>query len=102
MFSSIAFSSDEACLGYFGMRDIGIFGILFKGYGILRIFGIQDTETYFGILKLSILGYTIFWDMRYCLPIITSLIDGKNRKWPVRNFGLEENCFSSDDSQDNT
>ena len=59
----------EACIWYFGIRDIGLFvrdtGIFvcffILGYGILRNFGIWDIGIYFGIRVKLILGYWIFW-----------------------------------------
>ena len=59
-------ASIEACIGYFGIRDIGL---LFKGYWdmcvfyfrIFRNFGIWDNGIYFGIRVKLILGYGIFW-----------------------------------------
>ena len=65
----------EACIGHFGIRDIGLF---FKGYWdilgyrIFRNFGIWDIGIYFGIRVKLILGYGIFltvyfgiWDIAY-------------------------------------
>ena len=62
----------EACIGYFGIRDIslflretGIFVFFILGYGIFRNFGIWDIRLYFWIrVKLS-LGYGIYWTV-YC------------------------------------
>ena len=58
----------EACIGYFGIRDIGLFlrdtGIFvffILGYGIFRNFGIWDIGIYFGLQVKIILGYGIFW-----------------------------------------
>ena len=73
------YTNSEACIGYFGIRDIGLFffffffffflrdtGIfvffLFLGYGIFRNFGIWDIGIYFGIRVKLILGYGLFWD----------------------------------------
>ena len=66
--------SHEACIGYFGIRDIGLFffwggGILgylwgggfIMGYGIFRNFGIWDIGIYLGIRVKLILEYGIYW-----------------------------------------
>ena len=65
----------EACIGHFGIRDIGLF---FKGYWdilgyrIFRNFGIWDIGIYFGIREINFGIWDIFdglfWDMGYCLP----------------------------------
>ena len=61
----------EACIGYFGIRDIGLF--FFKGYwdicvfyfGIFRNFGIWDIGIYFGIRVKLISEYGIFWTVYF-------------------------------------
>ena len=63
----------EACLGYFGIRDIhpifilgyGILTRFILGYGIFRNFGIWDIEINFGIRVQLILGYGIFWTVYF-------------------------------------
>ena len=62
----------EACIEYFGIRDIGLFlydtGIFVKfilGYGIFRNFGIWDIGIYFGIRIKLILGYEIYWTVYF-------------------------------------
>ena len=65
-------SDDEACIGHFGIRDIGlflrdtgIFVLFILGYGIFRNFGIWDIGIYFGIRVYLILGYGIFWTVYF-------------------------------------
>ena len=66
------FTTFEACIGYFGIRDIGLFlrdtGIFvffILGYGILRNFGIWDIGIYFGIRVKIIWGYGIYWTVYF-------------------------------------
>ena len=63
----IYLSYNEACIGYFGIRDIGLFFkgywdicVFSLGYGIFRNFGIWDIGIYFGIRVKLILGYGIY------------------------------------------
>ena len=65
-------AKDDACKGYFRIRDIGLFlrdtGIFvffILKYGIFRNFGIWDIEIYFGIRVKLILGYGIFWTVYF-------------------------------------
>ena len=62
----------EACIGYFGirdtglfLRDTGIFVFFILGYGIFRNFGIWDIGIYFGIRVKLILGYGIYWTVYF-------------------------------------
>ena len=65
---TVTFRSNEACIGYFGIRDIGLF---FKGYWDICGFFLFLDMGYSGILGYGILefilGYEInqFWDMGY-------------------------------------
>ena len=59
---------NEACIGYFGIRDIGLFlrdtGIVvffILGYWIFSNFGIWDIGFYFWIRVKIILEYGIVW-----------------------------------------
>ena len=65
-------TNNETCIGYFGIRDIGLFlrdtGIFvffILGYGIFRNFGIWDIGIYFGIRVKLILGYGIYWTVYF-------------------------------------
>ena len=62
---------NEASIGYFGIRDFGLFlrdtGIFFFYFGIWDIqeFGIWDIRVYFGIRVKLILGYGLFWTVYF-------------------------------------
>ena len=66
-----------ACIGYFGIRDIGLFFkgywdicVFILGYGIFRNFGKWDIGIHFGIRVKLILGYGILWTVYFgILPI---------------------------------
>ena len=72
---------NEACIGYFGIRDIGL---IFKGYWDICIFFLFWYMGYSGILGYGILEFILgyefnlfldtgyigrfIWDMGYCIP----------------------------------
>ena len=70
--SATGIDTYKACIGYFGIRDIGLFFkgywdicVLILGHWIFRNFGIWDIGNYFGIRVKLILGYWIFWTVYF-------------------------------------